>query len=262
MKINIVRRFIQILILILFILGNLKILNILEGNLSSSILFGGLGLSDPYAVLQIYLATFSVSATAISGALLVLFFYSIIASRAFCSWVCPVNLITDFAYFFRKKFNYAKDTRVIRLPKNFRYYFLGLSLILSFVLSTPAFEQISFVGVIQRGIIFGNVMAIGVAFFIFAFDAFILERGICSNICPLGAFYSLAGKFAFVRVEHTVENCTRCMDCKKVCPEKQVLNIVGKKNAFIKSECISCGRCIDICKHDALNFSIRHNKEN
>ena len=95
MKINNLRRVVQILILALFMLGNLEILNILNGNLSSSVLLGKISLSDPFAVLQIYLATFNVSFVAISGALIVALFYSLIAPRLFCSWVCPVNLITD-----------------------------------------------------------------------------------------------------------------------------------------------------------------------
>ena len=61
MKINNLRRVVQFLVLALFMLGNLEILNILKGNLSSSILFGKISLSDPFAVLQIYLATFNVS---------------------------------------------------------------------------------------------------------------------------------------------------------------------------------------------------------
>ena len=47
MKINNLRRVVQFLVLALFMLGNLEILNILKGNLSSSILLGKISLSDP-----------------------------------------------------------------------------------------------------------------------------------------------------------------------------------------------------------------------
>lgn len=254
MKINTLRRVFQILILTLFILGNLEILNVLKGNLSSSVLFGNFSLSDPFAVLQIYLATFSISLTAVTGALIIALFYSLIAPRLFCSWVCPVNLITDFAYFVRKKLNYRSN--YLNLNKNFKYYFLALSLILSFILGIPAFENISFVGVIQRGLIYLNLSFLNIAFLIFVFDAFILKRGICSKICPLGAFYSLISKFAIFRVKHEVKNCSKCMDCIKVCPENGILKEISKKDFFVNSNCISCGRCVDICQHDALNFGI------
>ncbi|CZE48493.1 quinol dehydrogenase ferredoxin subunit NapH [Campylobacter geochelonis] len=261
MKINIIRRISQVAILLFFILGNLGILPILKGDLSSSMLFGKIPLSDPFAVLQIYLATFSINSVAITGALIIFLVYALVAPRAFCAWVCPINLITDFAYFIRKKLSYSKDRNFLNIPKSFRYYFLALSLILSFVLSMPAFENISFIGVVQRGIIFTNSVAIGIIFAIFVFDTFIVDRGICSRICPLGAFYAVIGKFSLIRVEHIAQNCTKCMDCKVVCPEVDVLKMVGKNDGFVASECISCGRCVDICQHNALNFSIKNNKE-
>lgn len=260
MKINFLRRIPQILILTLFILGNLKLSSILVGNLSSSKIFGIIPLSDPFAVLQIYLANLSVGLNAALGALIILLFYAILAPRVFCSFVCPVNLITDFAYFIRSKFDFKKDKKIISLPRNFRYYFLALSLILSFVLGIPAFENISHIGAVQRGIIFLNSGVFGVIFAIFVFDVFILERGICSYICPLGAFYALVSKFSLIRIKHDANSCNQCMACKTVCPEKEVLNIVGKTTGYINSQCISCGRCIDICQEKAFSFDIRKGK--
>jgi ferredoxin-type protein NapH len=48
------------------------------------------------------------------------------------------------------------------------------------------------------------------------------------------------------------------MKCKEVCPEVQVLSMVGKKSEQVLSgECTNCARCIEVCDDDALNFSIR-----
>ena len=178
MKFLILRRITQISILVLFILGNVYGVKILSGNLSSSLLFGQIPLSDPFAVLQILLAGFSVGINAIIGAIIVFAFYALVASRAFCSWVCPVNLLTDIAYKLREKFGF-KGEKILNVSKNLRYYLLALTLILSLALSVPAFESISFVGIIQRGIIYGSVSAIGIALGIVAFDMFVLKRGIC-----------------------------------------------------------------------------------
>ena len=88
---------------------------------------------------------------------------------------------------------------------------------------------------------------------------FVLKRGICSHVCPLGAFYAVISKFALIRVKHDANACTKCMKCKLVCPEVQVLDMIGKESrAVSSSECISCGRCIDVCGDGALNFSIRN----
>jgi ferredoxin-type protein NapH len=47
------------------------------------------------------------------------------------------------------------------------------------------------------------------------------------------------------------------MKCKKVCPEPQVLGLIGKETAKIKTaECTNCARCIDVCDDDALKFKL------
>ena len=47
------------------------------------------------------------------------------------------------------------------------------------------------------------------------------------------------------------------MECFKVCPEIQVLDMVGKKSkAITGAECIKCGHCIEVCPNDAFKVSI------
>ena len=259
MKYLILRRITQISILTLFLISNIYGLKILQGNLSSSLIFGTIPLSDPLAVIQLFFASLSIAGTALAGALIVGLIYATIAPRLFCSWVCPVNIITDFARFVRVKFGYDKDKKVVAFSKNFRYYILGFVLVMSFITGSPAFEGVSFIGIIQRGIIYGGSLWLFVAFGVFAIDAFIGDRVVCSKLCPMGALYVLIGKFAFLRIAHNAQNCTKCMKCKIICPENQVLGIIGKESGHItSSECISCGRCIDVCNDDALQFSIRN----
>ena len=106
MKFLILRRITQISILALFILGNFYGVKILSGNLSSSLLFGQIPLSDPFALVQILLASFSVGINAIIGAGIIFALYALVAPRAFCSWICPINLLTDIAFKLREKFGF------------------------------------------------------------------------------------------------------------------------------------------------------------
>lgn len=254
MKYLILRRIVQIGILVCFALPALDF--IIKGDLSSSRLFSTIPLSDPFAVLQIYLASFSVNIMALLGALIIAIFYGLIVGRGFCAWVCPVNLVTDFAAFTRTKLG-LKGSKFLILSKNLRYFVLALVLILSFVLSMPVFENFSYIGVIHRGIIFGGSSWLFIAFVIFCIDTFLAPRATCSHFCPLGAFYALISRFALLKVKHNADKCTHCYHCVGICPEKQVLWMVGKESANVTSgECIRCGRCIDVCNDDALNFNI------
>ena len=48
------------------------------------------------------------------------------------------------------------------------------------------------------------------------------------------------------------------MKCKEVCPENQVLFMIGKDSTTVNmGECSNCARCIEVCDDDALRFSIR-----
>jgi ferredoxin-type protein NapH len=49
------------------------------------------------------------------------------------------------------------------------------------------------------------------------------------------------------------------MKCKEVCPENQVLHMITKTSIPVLSgECTNCGRCVEVCDDDALNFSIKN----
>ena len=77
---------------------------------------------------------------------------------------------------------------------------------------------------LHREIVYGAGLGLTSALGVFLFDAFVLKHGWCGHLCPLGAFWSLAGRGAQVRVAFDDASCTRCGDCLKVCPEPRVLN--------------------------------------
>jgi ferredoxin-type protein NapH len=252
------RRITQISIIILYIGGNLYGWNILQGNLSSSKLFEVIPLADPFAVLQMFFAGAIVAADALIGALLILLFYSLIGGRAFCSWVCPVNMVTDFANWLRVKTGIHREEWQLRIPRKTRYIVLGMALILSAVLALPAFEFISPISILHRGLIFGMGMGWTMVLALFLFDLFVVKNGWCGHVCPLGGFYSLISKPSLIRVDYNYDRCTKCMECVKICPESQVLHMVSKQSALVSSgECINCGRCVEVCNDDAIYFSLR-----
>lgn len=255
----ILRRMTQLGLLLLYFGGNAWGWTILRGNLSSSLFLNVVPMSDPYAVLQMLAAGAVLAADLLIGAAVVTIFYMLIGGRAFCSWVCPINMITDAANFLREKLEINRIQGVKQpASRMMRYWVLVLSLIISAVMGITAFEFISPISMVHRGIVFGLGFGWAAMLVIFLFDLFVLKDGWCGHICPLGGFYSLIGRFSLVKVHHDEAKCTLCMKCKVVCPEHQVLHMVGKQSAPVLSgECTSCARCIEVCDDDALEFSIR-----
>lgn len=258
----IARRITQISVMILYVIANVYGINFLTGNLSSSLLLNTVPLSDPYAVLQMAVAGAIISFDILLGAFIISIFYLIVGGRAFCSWVCPVNMITDLANYLRRKFGFNQIQKKQPASRNIRYWVIAISFVISFFMGIAAFELISPISMIHRGIIFGLGFGWATIVIIFLFDLFVLKNGWCGHICPLGGFYSLVGRFSLIRVHHNADNCTACMKCKEVCPENQVLHMVTKTSIPVLSgECTNCGRCVEVCDDDALNFSIKNLKK-
>jgi ferredoxin-type protein NapH len=261
---SILRRFVQIGLLVLYFGANAWGWTILEGNLSSSLIMGVVPMSDPYAALQMLFAGAVLASDLLIGVGVATLFYFLIGGRAFCSWVCPINMVTDFAGFVREKIGMNQLTGVKQpASRKLRYWILALSLVISAIMGVTAFEFISPISMVHRGIVFGMGFGWAAVVIIFLFDLFVLKNGWCGHICPLGGFYSLLGKFSLIRVQHLEENCTLCMKCKVVCPENQVLHMIGKESLQVLSgECTNCARCIEVCDDDALKFSIRSMAQN
>ena len=258
----IARRITQISVMVLYVIANVYGINFLTGNLSSSLLLNTVPLSDPYAVLQMAVAGAIISVDILLGAFIISIFYLIVGGRAFCSWVCPVNMITDLANYLRRKFGFNQIQKKQPASRNIRYWVIVISFVISFFMGIAAFELISPISMIHRGIIFGLGFGWATIVIIFLFDLFVLKNGWCGHICPLGGFYSLVGRFSLIRVHHNADNCTACMKCKEVCPENQVLHMVTKTSIPVLSgECTNCGRCVEVCDDDALNFSIKNLKK-
>jgi len=258
------RRFSQISVLVIYLLGPLAGIWLIKGNLSSSRVLDTVPLTDPLLLTQMLATRADISVTdVLVGAGIVTLFYFLAGGRAFCSWVCPVNMITDAADWLRRKLGINVGSR---LSRKTRYWFLAIIVLLSFATGMLAYEFINPVAWVQRGIIFGMGMGWAMAAAIFLFDLFVSKRGWCSHLCPMGAFYSLIGKYSPLRIRaDNRAQCDDCNECYVICPEPQVIrpalkgapvNLAGP--VILSGDCTNCGRCIDICAEDVFHFGLRY----
>ena len=257
----ILRRLSQFGILGLFVLGPLAGIWIVKGNLAYSETLEVLPLTDPHVLLQAVMAGVVPHTDALIGVAIVVVFYMIVGGRVFCSWVCPVNLVTDLACCTRRMLDIRSSTQITR---NTRYWMLGLTLVLPLVTGSIVWELVNPVSMAFRGIVFGLGMAWVILLGVFLFDVFIAKEGWCGRVCPVGAFYSLLGSKSLVRVvAEDRDKCDDCMDCFEVCPEQQVIRPAlygadkGIGPVIMSGNCTNCGRCIDVCAEDVFHFGSR-----
>ena len=258
---QVLRRISQLSILVLFLIGPWFGIWIIKGNIASSEILETVPLTDPYLLIQILLTNHLPETTAFVGAGIVLVFYLLVGGRVYCSWVCPVNIVTDFAGWLRRRLGITSSTR---LSRNTRFWILGLALVMALVTGTLAWELVNPVTAVYRGLVFGMGFGWAVLAAVFLLDLVISHRGWCGHLCPVGAFYSLIGRFSLLRVSATHrEQCNDCMDCFIVCPEPQVIKPALKgaeqnvSPVICDGACTNCGRCIEICSKDVFQYGLR-----
>ena len=255
------RRLSQLSILGLFLAGPWYGVWIIKGSLTSSLLLDSVPMSDPFVALQSLLAGHVLETAAVAGALIVAGFYLVFGGRVYCSWVCPVNMITDSAGWLQRRLGLRPAARFSR---NARYALLPMVAVLALVTGTLAWELVNPVTMIHRGLVFGMGTTWGAVAAIFLFDLLVAQRGWCGHLCPMGAFYSLLGHLTPLRVS-AVERaqCNDCMDCYAVCPEPQVIKPAlkgtdqGSGPVIESANCTTCGRCFDVCAKDVFRLANR-----
>lgn len=257
------RRVSQLGILALFLAGPWFGLWIAKGNLSSSLTLGVLPLTDVFLLAQSVAAGQWPYQEALLGGAIVLAFYLLVGGRTFCSWVCPVNMVTDAAAWLRRRLG-IKGGKVPHAST--RYWLLGFVLAAAALTGTLAWEWVNPVSMFHRGLIFGFGLSWGIVLGVFLYDLFIASRGWCGHLCPMGAAYSLLGGVALPRVTADRRSrCDDCMDCFAVCPEPQVirpaLKAAGQDHPLILDRnCTTCGRCVDVCSKDVFRITTRFDR--
>jgi ferredoxin-type protein NapH len=259
----ILRRITQFGILTLFLLGPLAGIWLVKGNLNYSYTLDFLPLTDPFVALQSLFAGHLPETLGMLGVVIVVLFYMLLGGRVYCSWVCPINVVTDTAGWLRDRLGIKGS---VPMSRQTRYWILAMTLIGSAMTGVVLWELINPISMLHRGLIFGLGTAWTIVLVIFMFDLFVMSRGWCGRLCPVGAFYELMGRWSPVRIRAAKRSaCDDCMDCFQVCPEPQVIRPAlkgegkGVGPVILSPSCTNCGRCIDVCAKDVFSFGLRSN---
>ena len=244
----------QLALLIAFVCELPGLGRVVIGNLSASTWFGHVQLTDPFVTVQALLAGRTLAGPALLGAVAVGVFYALLGGRIYCAWVCPINLLTDAAYWLRTRLGVGRN---IGLSRTLRYGVLLTALCASAAGPTLAWEAVNPITLLQRELMFGISSGSWLLMALFLFDLLCVRRGWCGHLCPVGAFYALIGRFGRLRV--VAAGVCDHAESVKACPEPHVLApLVGGRATAVKSgECMRCGACIDANPGAGLRMRVR-----
>lgn len=241
---------------------------IIQGTLANSEILSTIPMGDPFIFIQSLVAGNVYTLSGILGVVLVVALYWIVGGRTYCSFVCPINIVTDTAGWIRRQ---LKITNQLSVSKRARFYILGIAIFVSMIFQVIAWELINPITGIFRALVFGGFtltnFAVTFTLVIFIMDIIGAANLWCGHLCPVGAFYSLLGKKTLLYVSAPkISACDDCMDCYKVCPESHVLKpLIQNKKIYIAqsitpsvglSDCTRCGRCIDVCPEKVFSYDV------
>ncbi len=257
MIIDRIRKNFKLLILFIFVIQFFGI-NIVSGNLISSKVLDLVYMTDIFSGIELIISSKSLKYQLISGLILIITIY-IILGRAFCGWVCPVDLIFSYTNKKNKYKIYKINNRIPIIVVVITFFIL-----ISFLLSQPIF--ITYISPITNffRILFLPFSRVEFTLIILSIILLLVviiidrlnKRFWCKDLCPIGFMYGLLNKISVLKIQLDKKRCKVCYKCNESCPMS--IDILNTTKSYISSvDCILCGKCIDACKHNALKFTIK-----
>lgn len=179
--------------------------------------------------IQVWMGIFVVSAIA-----------SLLFSRFYCGWMCPINTLLKPVTWAKKKLH----IKSFKVPKSLSSKW------------SRAFMLVLFLGVLvftfktgKRLPVLPVLVGLG-----FVLTLFFPEELWHHYLCPYGAIISLPSRKAKHAMKIDEEACINCGKCAKVCPSLAIVK-EEKHHSIIKNECLVCRECVDACPNGAIAYT-------
>lgn len=220
--------------------------------------------------------------------LAIIFIFTLVFGRIYCSIICPMGVFQDIIAWFSKKifkkrkYKYYKPKHILRLSVLgfvIISWFLSYSFVLGLLEPYSSFGRIA-VNIFKPIYIAANNLLENIftnfeiytfykeplfitTTFSFVTTMFTLliiiilstfwGRIYCNTICPVGTFLGYLAKLSIFKIRINEEKCNKCGLCVKKCKALCINSIEAKVDY---SRCINCFNCLESCSKKALSFSI------
>ncbi len=190
---------------------------------------------------------------------LLLFISSLFLGRAFCGWACPAAGCQESIFPARsrevKKGYFSKW--IIWIP--------WISAIVFLALKAGGYSDIVFFYQTRYGLSISNIESfiayLLVLFVLIVIPAFVIgKRSFCHHLCWMAPFMILGRKISSLfrlsslRLKANPDQCRHCKLCSQNCPMSLPVEEMVNQENMENAECILCGTCIDICKHNSISY--------
>lgn len=189
-------------------------------------------------------------------------FSALVAKKGFCSWVCPVGTLSEYAYRGRRllfQTHFQMPAVADALLRALKYLIAGFFIYQIFYkMPMDTIEQFiqspyNRFADIHMLKFFTQMSATAFAVLISLVALSVLFRHFwCRYLCPYGALLGVIGLLSLGKIRRDPSHCTGCGRCEKNCPG---LIPIRQKTVVHSMECSACLTCIQSCpEKEAIGF--------
>ena len=186
--------------------------------------------------------------------LLLILVTGLVLKKAFCSWVCPFSLVSEYlAKIHKIIFRKTKSLPVwldypLRSIKYLLLFFFARAIfVVMDVLSLEKFIYSPYnkVADIKMLKFFTDMSELTFwVLLILIVLSTLIPYFWCRYLCPYGALIGFTSLFSVFKINRNEASCIDCAKCAKVCPARLQ---VDKVKTVFSDECHACLRCVDVC---------------
>jgi ferredoxin len=191
---------------------------------------------------------------------------ALIFGRGFCGWICPAGGLPELASTGKRQWwpfkalhktetmpNGSTFQRLKEWMKDTKYGVLLGVILLSVILSFPLMCLLCPALWLTAIPIFWALVALVVIMAVIL-PIMTKRRWWCLFVCPLGTVMGLFNKINPFRLKIDKNKCTSCMECVQVCNMYAMTPEIVERGSSTDTNCIKCGRCIEACPEEAIDF--------
>lgn len=174
--------------------------------------------------------------------------------RGFCSWVCPIGTLSEFAH----KAGRSLLGKNLRMPmaadymlKTLKYILLGF-FVMVIAVRMPATELGNFLNGDYNRVVdvkmyrfFEHITPLSMKVLLALFVLSMLYKYFwCRYLCPYGALIGLLSLASPLAVKRDKGKCVSCGACTRACPNMIDVDQETRVNGV---ECMACYNCVEAC---------------
>lgn len=189
--------------------------------------------------------------------------------RTFCSWVCPVGLLSEYLWKGGQKL-FGKNLTLLRwldYPLRSLKYLILIFFAWGIFMDMGAEDLHNFiygsynrVADIKMMLFFAHITTFSlVVIIVLMLLSVVIKNFWCRYLCPYGALIGFLGLFSPAKITRNPDTCTDCRACTESCPS----NIqVHTKTRIRSDECTGCLTCTSVCPEpNTLSFKVYNQKK-